>query len=147
MKYKFLFSLSLLITFATSIFSQNVFFIKYNDTVPKEEIELKVAQDQFIPSGIQFQVNAELESVNYLAKGIAKNDERLGRIVKLTFKDDVDESAIIRLQNLDPAIEYIQKATTYKSEFAPNDSLISEQWALEKVKAFDAWDKTQGADT
>ncbi|MBT8390315.1 MAG: S8 family serine peptidase, partial [Ignavibacteria bacterium] len=147
MKYKFLFSLSLLITFATSIFSQNVFFIKYNDTVPKEEIELKVAQDQFIPSGIQFQVNAELESVNYLAKGIAKNDERLGRIVKLTFKDDVDESAIIRLQNLDPAIEYIQKATTYKSDFAPNDSLISEQWALEKVKAFDAWDKTQGADT
>ena len=110
-------------------------------------METKVLQDQFIPPGVQFQVNTELEDVNYLAKGIVKEDEVLGRIVKITFKDDVDESAFLQLQNSDASIDYIQKASEYKLDFIPNDSLISDQWALEKIKAFDAWDKTLGADT
>ena len=137
----------MIIVFSSSLYAQNVYFIKYKDSVPREEIELKVTQDQFIPTGIQFQYTADLEDVNYLAKGIAKEDDVLGRIIKLTFKDDVDESVIYQLQNLDSSIDYIQKATEYKLDFVPNDSLLGEQWSLEKIGAFDAWDKTQGSDT
>jgi subtilisin family serine protease len=146
MKYNFLFSL-LIIVFCSSLYAQNIYFIKYKSSVPKEEIESKVVGDQFIPSGVQLQVDAELEDVSYLAKGIVKEDDVLGRIVKLTFRDDIDESAILQLQNIDASIEYIQKAAEYKLDFIPNDSLISEQWSLEKIRAFDAWEKTQGSDT
>jgi subtilisin family serine protease len=147
MKFNLLFTLLQLVVFTSLVFPQEVYFIKYKETVPRSEIDLKVSKDQYIPSGVQFQVNAELEDVNYLAKGLEKEDNVLGRIIKLTFTNDVDESAILQLQNLDASIEYIQKATQYKMDFVPNDSLLSEQWALEKINAFDAWDKTQGADT
>jgi subtilisin family serine protease len=147
MKSNFLSFLLMIIAFSLSSYAQNVYFIKYKDSVPREEIELKVAQDQFVPAGAQFQFTAELEDVNYLAKGIAKEDDVLGRIIKLTFKDDVDESVIYQLQNLDSSIDYIQKASEYKLDFVPNDSLLIEQWSLEKIGAFDAWDKTEGSDT
>ncbi len=32
-------------------------------------------------------------------------------------------------------------------DFVPNDTLVNEQWALEKIQAFDAWDKTEGDTT
>jgi hypothetical protein len=55
-----------------------------------------------------------LKSVDYLAKGIAKSNDVLGRIIKITFVDDVDEGAFLQLQSLDENIEYVQKATTYQ---------------------------------
>ena len=72
----------------------------------------------------------------------------LGRIIKVTFNNDVDEgnfscSCKVLITN----IEYVQKATTYQINFTPNDSLISQQWALNKIQAFDAWNKTQGIDS
>ena len=76
MKPNLIFSLLLLFIFNSIIFSQTVYFIKYKSSVPKEEIELKVSTDEFIPSGVQLQVNAELVDVNYLAKGVAKFSSR-----------------------------------------------------------------------
>ena len=54
---------------------------------------------------------------------------------------------MIQILSNDPEIEYVQKSTTYKLDIIPNDSLISEQWALNKIKAFDAWNITEGSDT
>ena len=127
--------------------AQTTYFIKYKENVSLSEIEQKVQQDEFIPAGVQLRLQAETKSVDHLAKGIAKSNEVLGRIVKITFTDDVDEGAVLQLQSLDENIEYIQKATTYQIDFVPNDSLVSQQWALSKIQAFDAWDKTQGADS
>jgi hypothetical protein len=39
-------------------------------------------------------------------------------------------------------IEYVQKGRTYTLDYIPNDSLLAEQWALQKYRAFDAWDIT-----
>ena len=47
----------------------------------------------------------------------------------------------------DPLIEYVQKGIIYQIDYTPNDSLISEQWALGKIQAFDAWNITLGSDT
>ncbi|MCW9095005.1 MAG: S8 family serine peptidase, partial [Ignavibacteriaceae bacterium] len=145
MNYKSLFLLLILTT--QLVFTQTTYFIKYKEYVPLADIEQKVKQDQFIPSGVQFQMQAELKSVDYLAKGLAKDDDFLGRIIKIDFNTDVNESVLNQLMNIDPTIEYVQRSTTYKMEFVPNDSLLSEQWALQKIQAFDAWDVTQGADT
>jgi subtilisin family serine protease len=140
--------LFLLIITSSNLIAQTTYFIKYKESVSIAEIERKVEQDQFIPQGMQSLLqSADLKSVNYLAKGIAKSDEVLGRIVKITFTDDVDEGAVLQLQSLDENIEYIQQATTYQINFTPDDSLLSQQWALNKIQAFSAWDKTQGADS
>jgi subtilisin family serine protease len=147
MKFNMLFFLSLLITGSSFISAQTTYFIKYKENVPLADIEEKVQQDHFIPAGTPFQLQAELKSVDYLAKGIVKSNNVLGRIIKITFTDDVNEGAFLQLQSLDDNIEYIQKATTYQINFVPNDSLVSQQWALSKIQAFDAWDKTQGADS
>ena len=143
-----LFSLIIFLIINSSYFSaQTTYFIKYKENISFSEIEEKVQQDQFIPAGTQFQVQAALKSVDYLAKGIAKSNDVLGRIIKITFADDVDEGTFLQLQSLDDKIEYVQKATTYQMNYVPDDSLVSQQWALSKIQAFDAWDKTQGADS
>jgi subtilisin family serine protease len=143
-----IFSFILLLIISSNLASaQTTYFIKYKENVSLTEIEQKIQQDQFIPSGSPFQLQADLKSVDYLAKGIAKSNDVLGRIIKITFVDDVDEGAFLQLKNLDENIEYVQKATTYQINFVPDDSLVSQQWALSKIQAFDAWDKTQGTDS
>ncbi|HSP86802.1 MAG TPA: S8 family serine peptidase, partial [Ignavibacteriaceae bacterium] len=61
--------------------------------------------------------------------------------------ENVDVADFTSMLSSDPDIEYIQKAVTYKMDLIPNDSLVAEQWALKKIKAFDAWDITTGSDT
>ena len=147
MSYKLFFLFLLLISISQFTSAQTTYFIKYKENVTLAEIEQKVQSDRFVPSGVQFQIQAELKSVDYLAKGLAKSNNVLGRIVKVTFNNDVDEYTFTQLQSLDPTIEYFQKATTYQVQAVPNDSLVSQQWALQKIQAFDAWDKTEGNDS
>jgi hypothetical protein len=138
MRYN-LFSLSILLIFYSNFLSaQTTYFIKYKQNVSFSEIDEKVQQDQFIPAGSPFQIQTDLKSVDYLAKGIAKSNDVLGRIIKITFVDDVDEGAFLQLQSLDENIEYVQKATAYQINIVPDDSLVSQQWALSKIQAFDA---------
>jgi subtilisin family serine protease len=137
----------LVLIYYVSIVAQSTYFIKYKDYVPKSEIEVKVQSDSFVPPNVDFTPGANLKAVDHIAKGIAKEDEVLGRIVKVTFTNDVDEISFLQLKNLDPSIEYIQKSNIYQIDLVPNDSLLSDQWALEKIKAFDAWEVTTGSDT
>jgi subtilisin family serine protease len=127
--------------------AQSTYFIKYKDYVDKSEIESKVAGQQFLPESISNRTASAEFRVDHLAKGIAKQDEVLGRIIKVSFKEDFDETTFLNFQYDDPSIEYIQKSKTYQLNFTPNDSLLSQQWALEKIRAFDAWDITTGSDT
>ncbi|HLG32404.1 MAG TPA: S8 family serine peptidase, partial [Ignavibacteriaceae bacterium] len=147
MRYKLRISLLIILIHSTILVAQNSYFIKYKDYVQKSEIALKVSQNQFIPEVSNFQLGSELRSVEYFAKGIAKRDDLFGRIIKVTFFQDVDDYTMQQLMNDDPDIEYIQKETTYRMDLVPNDSLLSQQWALNKIEAFDAWDETTGADS
>ncbi len=86
-------------------------------------------------------------TADHLAKGVAKNIEELSRIVKLTFSSVEQAENFLTSASSDPLIEYVQKGNIYQIDYTPNDSLISEQWALSKIQAFDAWDITLGSDT
>ena len=147
MKSKVFFFSLVLFLFPKFISAQNTYFIKYKESVSKSEIEQKVSSDQFLPQNINLPMPVTVSSVDYLAKGLAKEDEILGRIIKITISNSIDESQFLQLKNLDPTIEYIQKANVYQMDFVPNDSLVNEQWALTKIQAFDAWDVTTGSDT
>ncbi len=141
------FLLILLLIAYSQLSAQTTYFIKYKENVSLSEIEQKVQQDQFVPAGVPFQIQSAVRSVDYLSKGIAKSNDVLGRIIKISFTNDVDEGAFLQLQSLDQNIEYVQKATNYQINFTPNDSLLAQQWALNKIQAFDAWNKTQGTDS
>ena len=147
MRYKFWFILIGVLLTISNLHSQNTYFIKYKKSVAIREIDYKVTQQKLMPSVINSPLATELKSVNYLAKGLGREDDVLSRIIKVSFDKSVLETSIYSLKEIDPAIEYIQKSTTYKMDIVPNDTLLSRQWALEKIQAFDAWDKTEGVDT
>ncbi|MCZ6703597.1 MAG: S8 family serine peptidase, partial [Ignavibacteria bacterium] len=147
MRFNFRLILIGIILSASNIFSQNTFFIKYKKIVTIQEINEKIIQQKLIPSFTNSQLNTNIKSVTLLAKGLGSEDEILSKIIKVSFEKTVNEANIYGLKDIDPTIEYIQKSINYRMDFVPNDSLLSDQWALEKIQAFDAWDKTQGVDS
>jgi subtilisin family serine protease len=147
MKFKIWLLLTGVLISIPHLYSQNIYFIKYKIDVSLQEIDNKISTQKIMPAGINAPVETEINKLDYLAKGLGRESEVLSRIIKVSFDKSVSENNIYTLQNLDPSIEYIQKSTTYQMDFVPNDSLSSQQWALEKIQAFDAWDVTTGIDT
>ncbi len=146
MNYKSFF-LFFFFLFIVSIKAQTTYFIKYKDYVSKNVIAEKVRTKQIVPAGSNFILASDPHTVNYLAHGMAKNIESLSRIITVTFDSPVDSNSFKQLSFVDPDIDFIQPARTYKMDLIPNDSLASEQWALAKIDAYDAWDITTGSDT
>ncbi|MEP0861880.1 MAG: S8 family serine peptidase [Ignavibacterium sp.] len=145
MKFKFV--LFLFLFTQLNSFSQSTFFIKYKNSVALSEIANKIAVKKISGAFESRPVVLPDFQMNYLANGLAKEDEILGRIITIRFSKKIEENYLSSLIMNDPEIEYIQEARTYQIDALPNDSLVSQQWALDKIKAFDAWEITQGADT
>lgn len=147
MHFKIAFILFCLI-FSIKVFSQQTFFIKYKNTVSQSDIANKINTKQIInSSSLLKSAQTSNYQVSYFARGYGLNVEPLSRIIKVTFDNNIDNSTIIHTAGSDPDIEYIEAAHNYKIESVPNDSLIAQQWALDKIHAFDAWNITQGSDT
>jgi hypothetical protein len=85
--------------------------------------------------------------VKYFARNFGKNIEPLSRIIKVTFNNNIDSNSVIQMVGGDPDIEYIEPSHSYHVDSVPNDSLVSQQWALTKIDAFDAWNITMGSDS
>ncbi|QQS37946.1 MAG: S8 family serine peptidase [Ignavibacteriales bacterium] len=130
-----------------SVQSQTTYFIKYKANISFSEVDRRITEKTISDAVNLRMVSLPEFSLSYLAKGLGMGDEILGRIIKINFADDVDESNLVSVLSVDPDIEYIQKSTTYKMDLIPNDSLVSQQWALEKINAFDAWNIITGVDT
>ena len=146
MKFNPVFIIVSLIFTTIPTFAQTTYFIKYKSNVPIDVVESNISEQKLSNIG-DAPLALPQYNVNYLAKGLGRGDEVLGRIVKVQFSENVDETNLHSILSSDPDIEYIQKSSTYQLDVAPNDSLFSEQWGLQKIKAADAWDITQGADT
>lgn len=143
MKFKAWLLFTFSIVLSVTISAQTTYFIKYKTKVSEFLVAQKINEQKLNKRSF---VLPEFK-VNNFAKGLFKNDDNLGRIVKISFAENINENDLKTLLISDPSIEYIQKANIYKMDEIPNDSLINEQWALSKVDAFNAWDITQGADT
>jgi len=123
------------------------YFIKYKDFVSKSQIQEKINTREILSTNKNSLFKTENFEVDYLAKGLAKDLDDLSRIIKVTFSSEQQAENFISNAAGDPLINYIQKGNIYKIDYTPNDSLFSEQWALNKIQAFDAWNITLGADT
>ena len=145
MRYKLFVIFALYISSVS--FSQTSLFIKYKSNVSFEVVNQKVQSDKVLKDDETIRTLNVSIKVNHLAKGIIKNDEVLSRIIKVDFENESALQTYKSILSADPDVEYTQISNEYKVDFVPNDSLTGEQWALEKIKAFDAWDITAGSDT
>lgn len=138
----------LLITLFSLTYAQNkTYFIKYKDFISKSDVQSRINNKEILSGNKNTFLKTESFSTDYFAKGVAKDIEELSRIVKLTFSSEQQAEYFFTSASNDPQIEYVQVGNVYKIDYTPNDSLISEQWALNKIQAFDAWNITMGADT
>lgn len=146
MNYKLLL---LFFLFISSIYPQKTFFIKYKDHVSRNILSEKIVTNNIIPEGLNnslFKLSADYK-VEWFARNIAKSIPGLNSILKVTFQNNMDITTVTNLSKYDTDIEYIQEAHVLKTETIPNDSLVNEQWALSKIKAFDSWNISKGIDT
>ncbi len=127
--------------------AQTTYFIKYKNSVPRAEISQKISTRQFFGETAPLVMNKADFSAGYFADDLGKSDENLSRIVKVTFTTNAAAENFVRLAESDPSIQYIEPDHVYKIDSTANDSLVSQQWALGKIDAFDAWNITEGSDT
>ena len=134
------------IFFSTS-YSQVTYFIKYKDYVSRSSISEKIKSRQFFKTTAVPALTKANFNAAYFARDLGASDSNLSRIVKLTFTDKNSAQSFIDQIKNDPSIEYVQASNIYKIDSMPNDSLVSQQWALKKIQAFDAWNITEGSDS
>jgi subtilisin family serine protease len=67
----------------------------------------------------------------------------LDRIIVIYFNSEVDIHKVIRDLEATGMFEYVEPWFIYKMDIIPNDPLISNQWHLPKIQAFNAWDITK----
>jgi subtilisin family serine protease len=147
MKFSTAIIVTFLILFPIPSLAQTTYFIKYKNQVSTLLVDQKIKEQKISDSVLRKGVALPEFKMNYFAKGIVRGNEFLGRIVKVSFTQNVDEGNFISVLSSDPEIEYVQKANVYKLDMIPNDSLIAEQWAFNKIQAFDAWNITEGSDS
>ncbi len=135
MKFNALFFFLFFVT-ATFSFSQTTYFIKYKNSVPIEEVHRKISEKRFSRQLVNRGTSLPEFDLNYLAKGLGRGDEVLGRIVKVTFDDQISESVFSTVITGDDEIEYFQQSVTYQINIIPNDSLVNQQWGLFKDSGF-----------
>ncbi|MHC1737210.1 MAG: S8 family serine peptidase [Ignavibacteriaceae bacterium] len=145
MKFK-IFFISLIS--AISLLPQSTYFIKYKENVSRTEVASRIQQSRPLPNMTGSRIKAtDISRCDYLVKGISDNIPELSRIIKVELINDINDSDIDFILKQNPDIEYIQPNSVLKISNIPNDSLFSQQWALTKIDALNAWNKTQGTDS
>ncbi len=147
MNFKAKITLLFLLIFTATSFSQITYFIKYKNYVSRSSINNKIQSKDFFKISKTKTVSALDFSAEYFADNLGKNDPNLSRIVKLTFANQDAANTFLENAKSDPSIQFVQPANVYKIDSIPNDSLVSKQWALQKIQAFKAWNITEGSDT
>ena len=151
MKFKGLWILLLFFVNVLPSFSQTTYFVKYKSYVPSASIIERIkAQSVFLQDGLRKSSpvsNTGKYTVAYFAGNLGAGDAVLSKIIKVTINNSADSSSFLADIKNDPDVDFVQKSNVYKIEYVPNDSLIMDQWALNKIQAFDAWNISQGSDS
>lgn len=137
----------LIFLFSLTYAQTKTYFIKYKDFISKSDVQSRINNKEILSGNKNTFLKTESFSADYFAKGIAQDIDELSRIVKLTFSSEQQAEYFFTSASEDPQIEYVQIGNVYKIDYTPNDSLISQQWALSKIQAFDAWNISLGTDT
>ena len=131
----------LFVLFSCILLSQNSIIIKSNKFTSPNSLK------NIIKSYIERTLDKTTQKIYFKESNINKFNRFIGNNhfyeIKVDSKSDLAR-ILSELQDV-PDIEYLVNNKLYKiDDFIPNDSLTSEQWTLEKIEAFGAWDITKG---
>ncbi len=73
-----------------------------------------------------------------------KNDAILQNIVKLTISNAQSTAEMVRHLQQDPSVVWAEPNHSFKIHFTPNDSLYSQQWAMQNIRMEAAWELEKG---
>ena len=123
-----------LILFINSIFfSQNYIYVKFSNSTDgknlKNDFQNQIKQENSLGD---LHLSPLIKRVNYTH---LKNIKALSRIYKVKFNSNEERNAILSYFSSKTGIEYVEEGITLHIDSAPNDSLISEQWGLNKIGA------------
>ena len=123
MKFNWVIFYTALVFITIPSLAQTTYFIKYKSNVPIDVVESNISEKK-LSNSVGFRpISLPDFNVNYLAKGLGRGDEILGRIVKVQFAQDVSESSLNSILANDPDIEYIQ-AVSYTHLTLPTSDLV-----------------------
>ncbi len=134
-KYAFVF----IVLFLTGLLpAQETYFVKFKENIT--DIEARAAITEL--AGDSF---SEKQSVNRLV-GNEYENHPLKSIYQINFQNEQTAGSFASKISGSGIIEYVQRSTVYKIDYIPNDSLVTEQWGLENIEAYGAWEITEGSD-
>ncbi|MFZ0456124.1 MAG: S8 family serine peptidase [Ignavibacteriaceae bacterium] len=150
MKFKGLWFI-LLILMNFPAFSQITYFVKYKSYISSASINEKIITQSIFPQNQLRKAytifkSGEL-SVAHFAGNLGADDEVLSKIVKVIINNPSDSSVFLNEIRSDPDVDFVQRSNVYKIDYVPDDSLVTQQWGLKIIQAFDAWNITQGSDS
>ncbi|MCE1188078.1 MAG: S8 family serine peptidase [Ignavibacteria bacterium] len=140
------FFLILILLSGSDVIGQSKYFVKYKQSVPLSRVNSVVADMTQLQQRIPIPQKASISKIKKLRYIPDTEDSPLARIISVQFSGNVSPEDVLKLFTGDE-IEYIEQNHIYHIDSIPNDSLYSQQWALQKIGAPAAWAVSEGADT
>lgn len=150
------------ICFSTFIFSFLLSFVLFGQNQVQGELHLKIHPNfKHLCSDSNIEIKAIQNILEHhnarLVKrfphaqmpGVPRTNEAARGDITTLYKvylsnDEATDKLIFHLNRL-PEVVYAEPVYLDEVTFFPNDALINEQYWLHQIRAFDAWDKTQGS--
>ena len=115
--------------------SQTKFFVKFRDNTPAFNIEQTLKQ--ITSTNVSLSKNNSIP-VFSIFNNLVEHASLLSGIYKIDAGQVLSASDLNNIKSRFSQIEYIQPLHTYHIDYIPDDPKISEQWALDKIGAFQA---------
>lgn len=107
-------------------------------------IYLLVGTSQFLFLNQQIISRAGAAAKNYVPGEMLVKLKNQEKIYKIKYTDQPDLNEIKKILSKQPSIEYSEPNYLFKVSYLPNDSLYTEEWNMDKIRAQQAWDVVQG---
>ncbi|MCX8056555.1 MAG: S8 family serine peptidase, partial [Ignavibacteria bacterium] len=125
------------------LYSSNEVIIKFKTDLSSDENRLQV-----LNSFMKIFNEASIKSIEPIFSAQKdyqlKSQNGLTRIYSLKYSGNIDPLVLSKKISRLDGIEYAEPRYIYKIEFTPNDPSISNQYYLNTIKAYDAWDISRG---
>ena len=144
---KTVYAIILITSISFASFSQNV-YSNYQDGVVyfkiknSSDVELKDINGD--SEGHVFETILENAGEVILTKAFKTQTPKVQRIYRLQFTNFYQVDLIIKGIEEFSYIEYAEKSPIYQYSYTPNDVATEQNWYLETIKAFEAWNMTAG---
>lgn len=107
-----------------------------------------IANSSFTPNLVSDKIKRIFESYNINALTPlfpqTSRNSKLSAIYSIKYKDNINPVILSSKISNNPEIEWAEPRFIYEADYTPNDSSLSQQWNLQKIKATQSFDFSKG---